>query len=221
MKFLARYCVAPVLACCIASAASAAPILLSVNINVWHGFSPSPGSIGDPTQMADPSNPLTSQTYVGFFSYTGPINFSDSSQATDLMSNFIPGIGLPTTQMSAPTFNEASLFEFTFILPTDLTGASITHDDGISLFDITTSSSNLIPGNEGPTSATTTALPSLVGGHNYELWYVAANGAPSTLIFDAGSAVPEMSTWASLVVGFGALGFATRRRRNVLLEGAA
>ncbi|MBU3078057.1 PEPxxWA-CTERM sorting domain-containing protein [Sphingomonas sp. XMGL2] len=136
------------------------------------------------------------------------------SQATDLMSNFIPGVGLPADQMSTPTFDAVTLFAFNFTFATNLVGASITHDDGISLFDITTSSGNLISGNEGPTVAATTMLPTLEAGHIYQLWYIAANGAPSILRFDDGTpAVPEPATWAMLVLGFGVIGVTARRRR--------
>lgn len=212
MHGIAKYFAAPIFAICMASAASAAPVNLSVNINVWHGNNPNPGDPNDSSQQALPSSTLNTQDYIGFFSYSGPIDFSDTNQATDLMSNFIPGAGLPAIQMSSPTFDLTSLFEFTFILPTGMTIESITHDDGISLYDITTSSGNLIPGHEGPTTASTTLLPPLIAGHNYEVWYAATNGAPSILTFNGAAAVPESSTWALLVIGFGALGAAARKR---------
>lgn len=118
--------------------------------------------------------------------------------------------------MSSPTFNGASLFEFSFTLAADLSGAVLTHDDGVSLFNITTSSGNLIPGNAGPTVATATALPTLTAGQTYQLWYVAANGAPSVLRLEATPAIPEPATWMLLLVGFGAVGVAARRTRVVI-----
>jgi hypothetical protein len=197
--------------------ATAAPVVLTTSINVWTGTSPNPGDQNDPTQQALPSNPLTSQTFVGNFSYTGPIDFANYSQATDLMSNWIPGIGLPALQMSTPTFAGASLFSFSFTLSSTLTDVMLTHDDGVSLFNITTNSANLIPGNEGPTSATTTAVPTLNAGEIYQLWYVASNGAPSILKMDsATAAVPEPDTWMLLIVGFGAVGMVSRRSRNTV-----
>jgi hypothetical protein len=219
MKGFAKYFVAPVLAIGIAGTASvaeAAPVVLTTNINVWTGFNPNPGDPNDPSQQALPTNTLTSQTYVGSFAYSGAFAFANLSQATDLMSNWIPDIGLPALQMSSATFNRASLFEFTFTLSADLTGAVLTHDDGVSLFNITTNSGNLIPGNAGPTVATATALPTLTGGQTYQLWYVAANGAPSVLRLEATSAIPEPATWMLLLVGFGAVGVAARRTRVVI-----
>jgi hypothetical protein len=213
MKSIVKLVLGSVLVVCLAGAAHASPVSLSTNFNVWHGNNPNPGVSTDPTQQADPANPLSSQTFIGFFSFSGPINFSNTSQATDLMSNFIPGVGLPAVQMSAPPYDVTSLFEFTFVLPVGVTIDSITHDDGISLFDLTTNSANLIPGNEGPTTAVTTLLPALTAGDNYEVWYVAANGAPSILSFNGSSAVPEPATWAMLILGFAGLGYAGYRRK--------
>ena len=55
-------------------------------------------------------------------------------------------------------------------------------------------------------SLSATALPG--GGINYSVTNVAP--APST-------AVPEASTWAMMLAGFGALGFAGYRRKSVTL----
>lgn len=222
MRLRLKYLAGTVVAACIAASsgvASAAPVVLTTSINVWTGTNPNPGSSSDPTQQALPSNPLTSQTYVGNFSYTGAIDFANYNQATDLMSNWIPGIGLPALQMSSPSFATSSLFEFTFTVASDLTGVTLTHDDGVSLFNITTNSANLIPGHEGPTSATTTALPTLSGGQTYQIWYIAANGAPSILSLNATSAVPEPASWMLLIVGFGAVGLASRRTRATVRFG--
>jgi hypothetical protein len=216
-----KYALSAALAICVATASSAAPVVLTTNFNVWHGTNPNPGDPTNLSQRALPTNTLSSQDYIGFFSYTGAFNFSDTNQATDTMSNFISGVGLPNIQMSSPNFTVATLFEFTFVLTSDLIGASITHDDGVSLYDLTTNSDNLIPGNDGPTVAATTALPTLLAGHNYELWYVAANGAPSILSLDGPSAVPELSSWAMFIVGFGAIGFAARKGRRTSVNGVA
>lgn len=214
MKQLARYCLASILAAGgLAGAAQADPVnLTGVTINVYHGANPNPGVSTDPTQQALPANGLPFQ---GLYTYSGPINFSDTSQATDYEDNFISGIGLPHVQMSEGPFALSTLFEFTFTLTSNLVGATVTHDDGISFYDVTTLSGNLIPGNSGPTVATTTALPTLMAGDIYQLWYIADNGAPSVLKLDAPAGVPEPSTWAMLFTGFGVVGYALRGRRRL------
>lgn len=44
-------------------------------------------------------------------------------------------------------------------------GGRFTHDDGVSLFDITTSNGNLIPGSSTPTCLDMATLPTLIAGH--------------------------------------------------------
>ena len=47
------------------------------------------------------------------------------------------------------------------------------------------------------------------------------NGFSNAVLVDPGTAVPEPATWAMMLMGFGAAGFAMRRRRTALLPQVA
>jgi len=195
----------------VAGAAHAAPLNTTFNINLWSGMNPNPGDSTDPSQQALPTNTLTSTGTLINATYTGPLDFNVASQSDNYLDQFIPGAGLPHQLISSAPFADTTVFEFTWVQPTT-SGGVVSHDDGVSLFDITTSSGNLIPGNSAPTNLDMTTLPTLIAGHNYELWYVEANGAPSVLTLDQGTAVAEPGVLGVLGVGLLGLGFVARRR---------
>lgn len=81
----------------------------------------------------------------------------------------------------------------------------------VSLGTFTTSST-------GWTTRTTSAF-ALTNGETYTLSFNGLSQADNTAFIDAvgltSTAVPEASTWAMLIAGFGMIGFAARRRRAV------
>ncbi len=194
----------------VAGAAHAAPLNTTFNINLWFGTNPNPGDSTDPSQQALPTNTLTSTGTLINATYTGPLDFNIADQAHNFLDEFIPGIGLPHQLISSAPFADTTVFEFTWVQPTT-SGGTVSHDDGVSLFDITTNSGNLIPGNSAPTALDVTTLPTLIAGDNYELWYVEANGAPSVLTLNLTS-VPEPGALGVLGLGLVGLGFFVRRR---------
>ncbi len=57
----------------LASAAHAAPLNTTFNINLWFGANPNPGNGTDPSQQALPTNTLTSTGTLINATYTGPL----------------------------------------------------------------------------------------------------------------------------------------------------
>lgn len=107
-----------------------------------------------------------------------------------------------------------TLFEFngTYTAPAGGVTVGFRHDDGVSLYldGSTTAVPGLTPGPTPPISQNV-FLPG--GTHTYQLIYGEDDGPPAVLIASLPSVtIPEASTWAMMLAGFGALGFAALRR---------
>jgi hypothetical protein len=106
-----------------------------------------------------------------------------------------------------------TLFEFNGKYTAPAGGVTVTynHDDGVSLYlDGSTSAlSGLTPGSTNVVSESV-HLPG--GTHSYQLVYGEDDGPPAVLGGKLPVAIPEVSTWAMMVAGFGGLGFAAFRR---------
>jgi len=88
--------------------------------------------------------------------------------------------------------------------------ASITHDDGASVY--------AFPGftvYSSPTETSVIAGNFFLPADLFLITYVEGNGAPSDLIFTT-SGVPELSTWAMMIIGFGGVALQMRRRERAI-----
>jgi hypothetical protein len=156
------------------------------------------------------------------FTYNGDLDFatSDPNDSTTIASWLATGTpggvsGLNSTigglKLSKPDINSnpgsATTTFFLFTLA-NLGAAdfSITHDDGIALFD----NGLQIGGFNGPNSQQTTAVNGF-GGGQFDLLYVETNGDPSVLNVDM-TPVPVPTSLPLLLAGLG--GFVVLRRRR-------
>lgn len=101
----------------------------------------------------------------------------------------------------------------------------VSHDDGLQL---NIDGIGLVVDQPGPTSPTDTpfnVFAALAGTYNFELSYGETAGPPAQLVFNVNNqpvgSVPEPATWAMMLLGFGGMGLAMRRKRNAAVALAA
>jgi hypothetical protein len=106
-----------------------------------------------------------------------------------------------------------TLFEFNgkYTAPAGGTTVTFNHDDGVSLY--LDGSTIAVPGlTPGSTNVVNESVHLPGGTHNYQFVYGEDDGPPAVLGTQLPTAIPEPSTWALMLAGFGGLGFAAFRR---------
>jgi hypothetical protein len=159
----------------------------------WSNYAPQNSGVGtgnfvkDFLKIADISG-FTSGTHAD------PVAFGASSLSTngDLYSSFFLITG---------SYATASAFT-----------TPLLHDDGVSLY----LDGSAVPIFSSPVE-TAVKLDSVLlpgGAHTYAITYVEGNGSPSVLAFT--TAVPEISTWIMMILGFGGVALQMRRRNGAV-----
>jgi len=189
----------------------------------------------DPREQANQANPLIADANkLGSGTYTGNINFLENT--TNTIGAFLAS-ATPAGTLSAglltPAVQNAVLSTAPFAVTTvlvikgttaDILAGTITHDDGMSLYN-GPGFSNLVAGSAAPTVAIPTSFSGLTG--DWELIYVEANGLPADLIFDvtrdeASPPTPlPAAVWLMGSVLAGAAGFGRWRRKRTTQATAA
>jgi PEP-CTERM motif len=134
-------------------------------------------------------------------SYHGSGNFVAGNDDYSTIGGFLAGSG------SASNFLYGSLYTITLGQLAAGTILTITHDDGVSVFDNGIQVNSTV---SGPTSVVTDTVDITTTG-DITLYYSRQNGTPSILQV---SAVPEPSTWAMMILGFVGVGFMAYRRKQ-------
>jgi hypothetical protein len=198
-------------------------------VDVWTYDATVVGSV-----QADGTNPIaaTAPTYV--FNYnTQNINWSNPSTTDNSLNtggNFIPDIGTSSFQwvsgdetafkanlLSKPGNSTATLFLLSASVNSGI-GGNLTSDDGSTLI---VNGVTLIgmPGEQvanNPAASFSVAGP--LTNAPLQLYYEEANGTPSLLNFNIEGSitapVPELSTWAMMLLGFFGVGFIAYRSKS-------
>jgi hypothetical protein len=218
--------------CALTGAAVASPIY---TVDVWIG-----DLKADHTGGTNADKPLPSVAADAHFTVAGPIDWV-TDKKSNLVQNFLTDDGataLPTLSgYTTPSGQYATLASFlgasmsaggdaysaffhitgTYSSLTSFAG-SIEHDDGASLY--IDNGATKVFGNSPETTAITDTFTLAAGTHEFDLYYVEGNGAPSVLdvvfpsavVTTTAASVPEPATLA--LFGVGLLGLSAVHRRN-------
>lgn len=198
--------------------ANAAPITGTFTISVYQGNGS--GGSGAPEEQAQQTNPLISGgNLLATGTYTGAIDFNDGG--TNDIATFLSSAGgtvdpallaLAGTPLSSGGFDLTSVFVITGDVGGSHLYGSISHDDGMSLYD-GLGYGNLVAGSPAPTVDISTLYSNLTG--QFQLIYVEANSIPAVLTFNVDRIVttPEPLTLSLFGAGLAGLGALRRRRK--------
>lgn len=147
------------------------------------------------------ANPYSISTWLGTGAGAGEGNFFDLDATFGNLQLSFPNINNGTAT--------STFFLFTLNALLSPGNFTVTHDDGIALYD----DGVLRGGNVGPTGEVTTNVTGFNGGV-FSILYVATNGNPSILeVQTTATVVPLPAGALLLLTGLGAMTFAARRRR--------
>jgi uncharacterized membrane protein YkgB len=198
-------------------------------VDVWTYDATVVGSV-----QADGTNPVLVNTPTYVFNYdNSTINWStpgpQGNNAQNIGSVFIPDpaniqwvSGNETNFMNNPLSvagnTTASLFYITASIsaPAGISG-NLTSDDGSTLI-VNGSTLVSMPGEQSANTANFSA-PGPFSNAPVQLYYEEANGAPAVLDFNLSGGklaepVPELSTWAMMLLGFFGVGFIAHRGKS-------
>ena len=210
-----------------AGGASATPIY---TVDAWIG-----NLKADHIGGTNADKPLPSPAADAHFTIAGPIDWI-TSKGANLVQDFLTkdgAVALPAIGgYTSPSASYATLASFlaasmskggdAYSAFFHITGAyssaanyagTIRHDDGASLY--IDNDATKIFGSAPETSAITTSFVLPSGSHNFDLYYVEGNGAPSVLNINfPSSVVPTPEPAAIALFGIGLLGLGLARRRR-------
>jgi hypothetical protein len=199
---------------------------LNGTFNIWIYQGAGGGSSGSANAQANLANPLITgaacagSCLIEFGTYTGDLNFNSAGTNTiDAFLSYSSGsnsfsAGTLDNQLSTSGYGFSTIFVITGTVSGEIIGGTITHDDGVTLYDSTLTA---IASSPAPTTVAGTGYGGLTG--DWTLVYAAVNNIPEVLNFDVSrqeiiTPLPA-SVWlfGSVLAGSG-LFFGRRRKRQ-------
>ena len=163
--------------------------------------------------------PASSPNYATFMAPSDPLNFSSTATANGytlggfLASGGATGVTYFGSAASTDALDSTIMEVMGTVTVTAGEQFQVGHDDGFSIMIGGWSYSD-----PGPTSyaLTTITYTGASGNQPFKLAFGECCGPPAYLTVDLplSSAIPEASTWAMMLAGFGFVGFAAFRRRK-------
>jgi len=175
----------------------------------------------DISSTSSPTNtPFASTTCSGFFA--GNLlsnNAGDKAQQVSALNSL-----LGSSVYSVATFNFGIFTSLTGLaglktidFPGVLNGQTLI---GVH-YGVGADSPSDVAGNTGNKKSDSTAFYLLNAGTNIDKFYLTYGASSTVVLYSTGrtqAAVPEPATWAMMLVGFGLIGFAMRKRQNLLAQ---
>ena len=227
----------------VALALSASVVAISVaqaavTVTVWGGANATHNYTSNINHTAsDASGPPPTGTTTASFTWNGPVDWTDNSgnNGGDVTGNlfseffftnggtaaditgYTSGLGLSEASFLGLSMSDLNSTYYSYLWVTGTSGkagtATISHDDGASVYQ----GGSGIYLSPAETSDITQSFG--IGAGAYQVAYIEANGSPSDLHLTV-PGVPEPSTWAMMLAGFGGLGFVAfvrTRRTNIAI----
>lgn len=147
------------------------------------------------------------------------INFDSSNVNGYTIGGFLNNpVGLNASLASAGLNDTYFLFTGTTFLNAGINSFVVPHDDGLELAITGIGTVLSQPGPTSPVDTPFDVLAPSAGLYNFTLAYGECCGPPARLEFAINGqpvgGVPEPATWGMMLLGFGGIGMAMRRRRR-------
>lgn len=216
--YWSRTLIATAIAAAVSVPASAAILNGVFDVHVYQGLGS--GNIADPNNQAVIGNPLiVPGAEIAHITYTGDLNFNATTNTVLAffqsggggISTITGGLAYP---ISTGNFGTTTVMTFSGSTFGQSWGGTITHDDGVTLYNTFGNAGSALASSAGPTSSISTSFANL-NSSNWGLVYVAANDLPEVLAMDVSSRVPEPATLGIIGLGLGLIGTASQRRKKV------
>ena len=221
MKVLSTLAVSAAALFLAANGASATPISGTFGVTIYQADCGTSCTISSPDEQAQAGNPLiTPSDEISSGTYTGALNWLSGGTGDGSLATFLASAGGTYTgatsngsgpfELSSAPFDLTTIFVITGNAGGTISG-TITHDDGVSLYD-GPSYSNTVLNSATPTSADTSPYSGLNG--NFEIVYAEDNGLPAELDMEVTNRTPVPEPLTLSVFGVGLAGAAAMRLRG-------
>lgn len=198
----------------VAAFALAGTAQAAINVSIWTG-QPAAGGNATIAAAAGLGTPTGTTT-------VGAINFN-SAVGGYTVGGFLNNPGGLSPALAAANLNDTyMLFTGQLFLDAGNNSFVVAHDDGLQLTIDTIGMVVNAPGPSSPSNLPFNVFAPAAGLYNFTMSYGECCGPPAQLIWTINQqpvgGVPEPATWAMMLLGFGGIGIAMRKRRQSIAQ---